>query len=382
MVNMHMNKITIAILGSGSMGSQIALEFARYGHTVYLYDMSFANAQQGLLKSVENISTKEILNNIPSIDFYTSAAQKHIECYDYSAENLNKLNKCSLVIEAIVENIEIKQKLYANIKPYLNNNAILASNTSGLNIEQLAQYAHNPELFCGLHFFNPPRHLSLIEYIIPNNYNNNNNINKIIQILSHKMHFNVIPAKNIPNFIANRIGFFAWLVVAHSAAKLNIPISIADEMSGTNIGRSKSATFRTADIVGLDIVKAVILNMQDLGYVDEKYKQWFAVPQALEYLIKHGSLGQKSLYGKGFYQKKDGVIYQWDGDIHKQTPEYIPLLSSLDKYNISDIDIAYFKDVINNQLHSYINDNHEAIAYNKTDVYKAMHYGFGWDMPS
>jgi 3-hydroxyacyl-CoA dehydrogenase len=246
----------IAVLGAGVMGSQIALEFARYGCKVYLFDQASIKdknqlASSGIEKALNNISPKDKKDK----DIYQVATENIVYCnFD---DDLDYLTECIFVIEAIIENITAKKDLFSKIKSYLGANTVLASNTSGLDIEELSHYAHDKNLFCGFHFFNPPRHLPLIEYI-PIDENNLHVKNLLAFFQQQNMQFKIIKVKNTPNFIVNKIGFFAWLVSVHSAKEFNLPIEVVDELSGNIIGRSKSATYRTADIVGLDIVYHVL----------------------------------------------------------------------------------------------------------------------------
>ncbi len=388
-----MSLTSVAVLGAGVMGSQIALELAKYGYKIFLFDKSIELAELGINKSISNISHKEQINGILSTEIYKNALNNINNCnYD---DDLNKLKNCELVIEAIIEKIEAKEKLYTIIKPYLNQNTVLASNTSGLSIKELSKFAHNPELFCGLHFFNPPRHLPLVEYI--KSAENNHKCNHIIQnFLARKVHFKFLNAKDTPNFIGNKIGFFAWLAVIHTNKKFNLSLEIADILSGELIGRSKSATYRTADIVGLDVVKHVIETMQNIQ--DDKFKNWYSMPESLELLISKNYLGQKSK--KGFYTKdENNNILVWDNSNNSTDINYTKIKDAykeIDKQTLSilemEIDLsdkllklkniphqhAQFVVQIVTIVRDYIDYHQDDICYDKEDVMKAMKYGFGW----
>jgi 3-hydroxyacyl-CoA dehydrogenase len=385
---------TIAVLGAGVMGSQIALEFAKYNYNVYLFDQTTELVQQGITKTCASVPSKDMINGIAAAQIYQNSLNNITFC-NY-IDDLEKLRMCDLVIEAIVEIIEVKQKLYTLIKPYLNNEAILATNSSGLNIEKLAQYAHKPQQFCGLHFFNPPRYLPLVEYIT---YTHQPKCDAVLEsLMQRNMHFQFLKAKNSPNFIANRIGFFAWLLAAHYAEQLHIDIDIADALSGIWIGRAKSATYRTADIVGLDVTQHVLNTL--FGIDDENFKQWYTLPKGLVYLLQHKYLGQKTKCG--FYKKEADKIMVWNGDITAPTPIYREAhnidtyidaktlhilkqestqLGIMEKiHQLKTLEHAHAKYIcyIVEDLLRYIEQHTQNIAYNKQDIIKAMQYGFNW----
>ncbi len=384
---------TIAVLGAGVMGSQIALEFARYGYNVYLFDQATVLAQQGIEKVCAGIPSKDMLNGIAATHIYQQSASC-IKICNY-VDNLAELKNCELIIEAIIEIADAKQKLYTLIRPYLNNNAILATNSSGLDIAHLAQYAHQSLQFCGLHFFNPPRYLALVEYIT-HSPQNQPMCDALINALSNKnMHFKFLQAKNSPNFIANRIGFFAWLLAVHYAEKLSIDIEIADALSGVWICRAKSATYRTADIVGLDVTKHVLDTL--FSVYDEKFKHWYTLPKGLIYLLQHKHLGQKTKCG--FYKKEADKIMVWNGDINASEPIYRDIqnidlvidketlailkkeINIKDKINeLKNIQHVHAKYVccIVEDVFNYIQKHAESIAYSKQDIIKSMQYGFNW----
>ena len=386
-----MQSMKIAILGSGVMGSQIALEFAQHNFIVYLFDQSIEESNQlaidGVDKTIDNISAKELTNGQSTKEIYTKA-KNNIKFCTYK-DNLNQLENCDLIIEAIVEDIKIKQELYLKIKSYIKPTAFLATNTSGLSIEDLSKFAHDKTRFCGIHFFNPPRSLKLIEYIPVENMHHD--ITKILELLK-SLKFNVIKVKDTPNFIVNKIGFFAWNLAVHSADKYNISINIVDELTNAIIGRSKSATYRTADIVGLDIVKHVLKTFQNLEI--DNFKDWYAIPKKLEYLISRKALGQKTKMG--FYKKHGDKILIWDENIDNITPQYIEsnqkadseVLSILNSSMSVEDKLIVLNSISNSEalfvvdnikiLKEYINFYKNKIAYQDEDIKQAMHDGFAW----
>lgn len=295
----YINKV--AVLGSGVMGSQIAAHFSNARINVVLFDLKSNEGKPNLIieKSLLNLQKQKpspLFSN-KSLDYITVAN------YD---DNLAELKNCDLIIEAIAERIDYKENLYKKIEPFVNANTILATNTSGLSITTLANVL--PErlrsCFCGIHFFNPPRYMPLVE-IIPSPSIGINVLAALESFLVSSLGKSVIFAKDTPNFIANRVGTFSLLVTAHYAAKFAIPFEVVDELTGKNLGRAKSATFRTADVVGLDVFAHVVETMAN-DCSDDSFASIYNLPEWINRLIANGCLGAKTR--AGIYTKdKDGI---------------------------------------------------------------------------
>ena len=211
------------------------------------------------------------------------------------------LKECDIVIEAISERMDWKSDLYKKVAPHLGPTAIFASNTSGLSINQLAG-AFPAELrhrFCGVHFFNPPRYMHLVE-LIACKETDAHILDDLEKFLVTTLGKGVIRAKDTPNFIANRVGVFSMLATIYHAERLGISFDTVDALTGSLIGRPKSATFRTADVVGLDTFAHVVNTMKDT-LPDDPWHPYYAVPAWLKGLIDQGALGQKTK--RGVYQK-------------------------------------------------------------------------------
>src|SRR5690606_4415709 len=240
-------------------------------------------------------------------------------------DDLALLAECDLVIEAIAERLDWKRDLYHRLAPALRPDAYIASNTSGLSITSLSEAL--PETlrhrFCGVHFFNPPRYMTLVE-LIPTAETDPAMLDALEAFLVSQLGKGVVRAKDTPNFIGNRIGVFGILSVFAQAEKFGLPYDLVDELTGTRLGRAKSGTFRTADVVGLDTLAHVIDTMRD-QLPDDPFKAHFGTPPVLAALIEQGALGQKS--GAGFYRKEGKSILRLD----PQKKEYVATRAHIDE---------------------------------------------------
>jgi 3-hydroxyacyl-CoA dehydrogenase len=225
-------------------------------------------------------------------------------------DNLDVLAGCDLIIEAIAERMDWKHDLYKKVAPHIAPNAIFASNTSGLSITKLAE-GFDAELkarFCGVHFFNPPRYMHLVE-LIPTAPPARKSSTSSKAFLTSTLGKGVVRAKDTPNFIANRVGIFGMLATIHEAEKFGLSVDVVDDLTGAKLGRAKSGTFRTADVVGLDTMGHVIKTMQDT-LQDDPFFSVYKTPDVLAKLIEKGALGQKT--GAGFYKKVGKDIQRLD----------------------------------------------------------------------
>lgn len=295
----YINKV--AVLGAGVMGAQIAAHFSNAQIEVILFDLK---SQDGPANSIINKSLLNLTKLSPSpLASHNSASYISVANYD---DDLDKIKNCDLIIEAIAERIDLKEELYKKIEPFIHSNAVLASNTSGLSITKLASVL--PERlqshFCGVHFFNPPRYMPLVE-IIPYVGTNRKIVPQLESFLVSTLGKSVIVAHDTPNFVANRVGTFSLLITAFYASKFNIPFEVVDELTGKNLGRAKSATFRTADVVGLDVFAHVVKTLTD-NCANDGFASSYVVPEWMNRLIAGGRLGAKTK--AGIYTKdKDGI---------------------------------------------------------------------------
>ncbi len=297
----------VAVCGAGVMGAQIAAHCVNAGIPVVLFDLP---AREGPKNGIVMRAIAHLRKMNPA-PLGTPDLADLIEPANYE-DNLDRLGQCDLVIEAIAERLDWKQDLYRKIAPALHPQAIIASNTSGLSITSLADVL--PEAlqhrFCGVHFFNPPRYMSLVE-LIPTRYTRPELLDTLETFLVSQLGKGVVRAKDTPNFIGNRIGVFGILSVFEQARRFGLSYEQVDELTGTRLGRAKSGTYRTADVVGLDTLAHVIRTMQD-QLPDDSFRAHFGLPPEVQGLIDAGALGQKT--GAGFYRKKGRDIQRFDAE--------------------------------------------------------------------
>ncbi len=375
----------VAVLGAGVMGAQIAAHLGSAGLKVLLYDLPGKKAAneiaQGALKRLGKLKPSPLAS---------SHTLEAISACNY-ATDLDRLKQCDLVIEAVVERLDIKQSLYAQVAPYLHDGALFVTNTSGIPIGDLAQ-ALPPGLrprYCGVHFFNPPRYMHLLE-LIPHADTDLEVLDRLEGFLTTVAGKGVIRAKDTPNFIGNRIGVFAILAVLHHAERLKLPLDLVDRLTGPGIGRPKSATLRTADVVGLDTMKHVVDGLAETLKQDPWHK-YFRLPGWMESLIEAGALGQKT--GAGVYRKGKGGIEVLD----PAKGEYRPVQSALTgamRAMLKERDPrrkfellaaiqhpqAEFLRAVFRDLFHYSSFMLGEIAHSARDIDLAMRWGYGWQL--
>lgn len=295
----------IAVLGAGVMGAQIAAHCVNAGIETLLFDLS---AKEGGHNAIVEKSISNLTKLKPSpLGTIQTASLLKARNYD---DNLSELSSCDLIIEAIAERSDWKESLYQRISPFLTETSILVTNTSGLSINKLAAALPDSQRsrFCGVHFFNPPRYMHLIE-LIPTENTSPELINNLESWLTSNLGKGVVRAKDTPNFIANRIGVFSLLATLHHAQTMQLGLDEIDALTGTLVGRPKSATFRTMDVVGLDTMQHVVSTMEQ-QLKDDPWHDTFVLPDWLIELIKQGHLGQKT--GQGIYRKNGKAIEVYD----------------------------------------------------------------------
>jgi len=375
----------IAVLGAGVMGAQIAAHCINAGITTLLYDMP---AKEG---DKNNLVLKAIarLKNIKPSPLATPDVLNLLQARNYE-ENLEDLSDCDLVIEAIAERLDWKKELYEKITPYLNKNSIIVTNTSGLSINSLSHSLPDQirSRFCGVHFFNPPRYMHLAE-LIPSRHTSAKLLDHLEEWLTSYLGKGVVRAKDTPNFIANRIGVFSLLITLHHAEEMGIQLDEVDALTGTLIGRPKSATLRTMDVVGLDTMHHVVATMHD-QLSDDPWHDIFVLPGWLKDMIDKGELGQKT--GQGIYRKNGKLIEVYDTKTHEYRPikskvsDEIRSIMKLSDYEermkrllSSDDPQAQFLSACFRDLFHYCAFHLQAIASTVRDVDLAMRWGFGWN---
>lgn len=373
-----------AVLGAGVMGAQIAAHLVNANVPVVLFDLP---APQG---DKNGIVQKAIdgLKKLEPAPLGSKGRLKYIDAANYD-EHLPLLAECDLVIEAIAERTDWKNVLYAKIAPHLGADAIIASNTSGLSINLLAEglpEAVRPR-FCGIHFFNPPRYMHLVE-IIATRGTDAATLDALETWLVSRLGKGVIRALDTPNFVANRIGVFSILAVMHHTAAFGLGFDAVDALTGLRIGRPKSATYRTADVVGLDTLAHVVKTMQDT-LPDDPWHRYFTVPAWLAALIAQGALGQKTRCG--IFRKQGKEIQVLDlakqdyrasaGEVAEEVAAILKIRQPAEKFaalRASDHPQARFLWAIFRDVFHYCAVQLESIADSARDVDFAMRWGFGW----
>lgn len=373
-----------AVLGAGVMGAQIAAHLVNANIETLLFELPAESGDP----STPTTKAIEKLKKLEPAPLSVTSKAACIQPANYD-QHLGLLTDCDLVIEAIAERMDWKTDLYTKVAPHLGQHTIFASNTSGLSINQLAQ-AFPEELrhhFCGIHFFNPPRYMHLVE-MIPCKESDASMLDDLEAFLVTYLGKGVIRAKDTPNFIANRIGVFSMLAVIHHAKAFDLGFDLADKLTGSLIGRPKSATFRTADVVGLDTLAHVINTMQNT-LTDDPWHAYYTPPAWLQTLIDQGALGQKA--GKGIYQKVGREIhvldlatnsYRLSADaLDDDVASLLKLKNPVEKFSAlrsSKHPQAQFLWAIHRDLFHYCAVHLTAIADNARDLDLAIRWGFGW----
>ncbi len=373
-----------AVLGAGVMGAQIAAHLANAGVQPILFEL----AAEGKDKSALARKAIDGLRKLEPSPLATKGVADLIRPANYD-EHLALLADCELVIEAISERMDWKKSLYDKVGPHIAPGAIFASNTSGLSITELSKVL--PESlrprFCGIHFFNPPRYMRLVE-IIPAAGTDPAILDELETFLTSTLGKGVIRAKDTPNFVANRVGVFSMLATMHHTLAFNLGFDEVDALTGPAIGRAKSATFRTADVVGLDTMAHVVKTMRDTLPADPWHPHYQA-PAWLAALIAKGALGQKSK--AGIFVKKGKEIHVLD--LAKQ--DYRPSAGAIAdevqailkekspaaqfaKLRASPHPQAQFLWAIFRDLFHYSAVHLADIAHCARDVDFAIRWGFGW----
>ena len=381
--NFHIRKV--AVLGAGVMGVQIAAHLVNANVETLLFELPAqeSDLNGNVLKALEGLKK---LDPAP----LASPAKLHsIQPANYE-QHLELLRDCDLVIEAIAERIDWKTALYQKIAPYLGANSLFASNTSGLSINKLAEAF--PEKmrhrFCGIHFFNPPRYMHLVE-LIPCVGTEAFLLDHLETFLVSTLGKGVVRAKDTPNFIANRIGVFSILATQHHAQAFNLGFDTVDALTGRYLGRPKSATFRTLDVVGLDVYAHVVNTMRE-NLTDDPWHKYFNLPEWFNFLIGQGALGQKTK--RGIYQKIGKEIHVLDLNtqtyalsetrVDEKVKAILRERNWAKKFaglrNLQHPQAQFLWATFRDIFH-YCAFQLEHIAKNARDLDFAVRWGFGWD---
>jgi 3-hydroxyacyl-CoA dehydrogenase len=395
-----------AVLGAGTMGAQIAAHLANAGVPTLLLDiapreLTPEEQAKGLTLDSPQVRNRIARNGLDAAKnakpaaFFTpdNAALVTVGNFD---DDLAKLKDRDLIIEAVVENLDIKRSLYERVEQHRRPGSIIASNTSGIPIHLLAEGRSDDfkQHFLGVHFFNPPRYLHLVE-IIRTEWTKPEVSCFLYGFLDQRLGKGVVPAKDRPNFIANRIGTFGALYTIKTMLDDGYSIEEVDKMTGPAVGRPKSATFRTFDLVGLDVFMHVIKNLYE-ALPDDEEREMFVVPGVLAQMVQRGLLGNKTK--AGFYRKQKGEgdkreIWTLDAATLDYRPSQKVKLPALDMAkNVEDLParikgLVWSKDRTGTFLWktmsrtlTYASKRIPEIADSVVEVDRAMRWGFGWEL--
>jgi 3-hydroxyacyl-CoA dehydrogenase len=301
----------VAILGSGIMGSRIACHFANIGVEALLLDIVPRELSEIETKKGLSLEDKVVRNRIVNEAFQSTLKSKPASLYNTKFasrislgnfdDDMKGIADCDWVIEVVVENLDIKKIVFEQVEKYRTPGTIISSNTSGIPIHLMLDGRSDDfkKNFCGSHFFNPPRYLQLLE-IIPTPDTDPELIDFLMHYGDRYLGKTTVLCKDTPAFIANRVGIYAILKVVETMQKLDLNIDEIDKLTGPVIGRPKSATFRTSDVVGLDTLVKVSNNLYE-GLVDDEARETFNLPETINTLIEKNWLGDKTK--QGFYKK-------------------------------------------------------------------------------
>ena len=387
----------VAVLGSGVMGSRIACHFAGIGLPVLLLDMVPAAAAESTKpaernKLVNDALTAAIKSNPSPV--FTKSVSNRIKTGNFD-DNMKDIAGCDWIIEVVVERLDIKQLIYEKVEKFRKPGTLITSNTSGIPIHMMAEGRIDDfkKHLCGNHFFNPPRYLRLLE-IIPTPFTDPEVVDFLMHYGDVHLGKTTVLCKDSPAFIANRIGVFSIMSIFHIMDKQKLSVDEIDALTGPIIGRPKSATFRTADVVGIDTLVKVAKGVADNCPTDEA-KAIFTIPNWLDTITANNWLGDKT--GQGFFKKIKSAAGKEILTLNLETMEYgarvKPKFASLEaakpiedlKQRIKMLSAApdkagEFYRAFHYSLFSYISYRIPEISDEVYRVDDAMMAGFGWEI--
>ncbi len=371
---------SVAVLGAGTMGAQIAAHLANAGMVTRLLDMTAEIAREGLKRAI----------SLRPDPFFTREAAALISVGGFDRD-MESLSGADWIIEAVIEQAAVKRTLLEQIERVRRPGTIVSSNTSGIPIGSLAE-GRGDEFrrhWLGTHFFNPPRYLRLLE-VIPTAETDAAVVARVSAFADHQLGKGVVIAKDTPNFIANRIGLYGVMQTLRVLESGEFSIEEIDAITGPAIGRPKSATFRTMDIAGIDVLGHVAANLAE-RLPEGESRAAFALPALIKGLIERGWVGEKAR--SGFYRKEGGDILTLDPKTftyRAQQPARLPALEAAKTIDdvgerlrtlffASDKTGAFLRDTLGSTL-VYTAQVTPEVAHSIDDVDRAMKWGFGWEL--
>lgn len=389
MVNKKINKV--AVLGSGIMGSRIACHFANIGVEVLLLDIP---AKEGDRNTIVNSALQNAVKSNPS-PIYAKNVLNKISTGNFE-DDMAKIADYNWIIEVVVENLDIKKKVFDQVEQYRKPGTLITSNTSGIPIHMMAEGRSEDfkANFCGTHFFNPPRYLRLLE-IIPTPDTNPDVVDFLMHYGDKFLGKTTVLCKDTPAFIANRVGVYSIMSLLHLVEKMELTVEEVDKFTGPALGRPKSATFRTTDVVGLDTMIKVSKGLYD-NCPNDKAHDLFKLPAYVEQMEANNWLGDKT--GQGFYKKTKSAEGKTEIlALDLKTLEYRPQVKvksatldqtkSIDQVKDRMKVFAAGKDKAGELfrasffgLFEYVSDRIPEISDELYRIDDAMRAGFGWDL--
>jgi 3-hydroxyacyl-CoA dehydrogenase len=389
---LHIGKA--AVLGAGTMGAAIAAHLSNAGIPTLLLDIApreeGAKDKNSVVKSLWEAAKK--LKPAP----FMLAENAGLITLGNFTEDMPKLKDCDFVIEAVVERLDIKHSIFSEVEKHRKPGSIIASNTSGIPISSIAEPFTDDfkKHFVGVHFFNPPRYMKLVE-VIGTQWSDGEVACKLSGFLDQRLGKGVVPAKDRPNFIANRVGVYSIMCVLDEMIKQGFTPTEVDQMTGKAIGHASSATFRTSDLVGLDVTAHVVSNLYP-AIPDDEDRDTFKVPQVMQTLLDKKILGDKT--NGGFFKKsKDEtgkrVILELDLATFEYKPQVKTKFASIDAGKaIEDIptrvkQLVWGKDNVGEflwkttaRISAYAANRIPEIADTIVEIDNAIKWGFGWEI--
>jgi 3-hydroxyacyl-CoA dehydrogenase len=375
---------SVAVLGAGTMGAQIAAHFANAGVPALLLDVTADAARDGLKRA----------RSLKPDPFFTPDTWKLISTGSF--DELARVKESDWIIEAIVEQLDVKRSLLEKVDAMRRAGSIVSSNTSGIPIAALAEgrSADFRRHWLGTHFFNPPRYLHLLE-LIPTADTSKDVVDAVTSFADHHLGKGVVLAKDSPNFIGNHIALYGVIQILKQVESGAYTIEEVDAITGPPLGRPKSATFRTLDLAGIDILAHVVHNLYE-RLPDEAARREFVLPAFVEKMVERKMVGEKT--GQGFYKRVKGTggeseILTLDPATLEYRPRSSPRLGSLEAaaattdlrerirtlYNGKDKVGEFLRQTLAPTL-EYAAKVTPQIAYSPDDVDRVMRWGFGWEI--
>ncbi len=378
----------VAVLGAGTMGSQIAALLADRGIPCDLLDLRGGGEPDGLAQAaIDRLRTLRPapISNPNALELITPGN------FD---DDLDRLSGADWVIEAVSEDLEIKRAIWSRAAKHVRPEAIISTNTSGIPVSSIAEALPHGlrSRFLGAHFCNPPRYLPLLE-LISTQDTDPGVASTVSDISANVLERGVVPAHDVPNFIANTVGVYALMVIVHAADEFGLGFDEVDAITGPAMGRPVSATFRTLDVVGIDVFTAVADNSHEVA-LDEGERRILAVPEYMREMVSRGWTGQKA--GQGFYRRVETERGREILVIDPETLEYGPRSSAkapssgggdstdprsrLSALAASDNDAGRFVWRVLSQMMAYSANKMGLVADDIISIDRAMRWGYAWEL--